>query len=49
MNILGKRKEAKAMFVDLRAAFDTVDRSVLGNEKRIKEGLVVRVEDALKK
>jgi len=40
-----------AFFVDLRAAFDTVDRERLGKEMRersIREGLVRRCKDMLR-
>lgn len=46
---LGKRKKAIAMFVDLRAAFDTVDRGVLDKaigEREIRKELVVKIEKA---
>lgn len=41
-----------ALFIDLRAAFDSVDRGVLigmMKKKRIKEGLIRRVEEVLRK
>lgn len=44
-------KKAIAMFVDLRAA-DMVDRDVLGRamrKRRIREGLVVKVKETLRK
>ena len=48
---LRKRKIATEMFVDLRAAFDMVDKSVLGRvmrERGIRKELIVRVEEALR-
>lgn len=40
-----------AFFVDLRVAFDSVDREILGREMRkrgVREGLVRMCEDILK-
>jgi hypothetical protein len=46
---LGKRGgKVVALFVDVRAAFDSVDRGVLGKamrERGVREGLVERVEE----
>lgn len=41
-----------AMFVDLKAAFDSVDREVLietMREKRVREGITRRVKQILEK
>lgn len=49
---LRKGKKVITMFVDLKAAFNTMDKDVLGRamrEKGIREGVVVRVEKALRK
>lgn len=46
--IEGKRGGMVALFVDLKAAFDSVDREILGRamrERGIREGLVKRVEE----
>lgn len=43
-------KKAMALFVDLRAAFDSMDRRVLykaTREGRIREGLIERVKEVL--
>jgi len=49
---VGRKKGGMvAMFVDLKAAFDSVDRKVLLNtmrEKGIREGLIERVEEVLR-
>lgn len=48
---LGKKKAIIAMFVDLKAAFDSVDRSILikaMREQRLMERLVVRVEEVMR-
>lgn len=48
---LGRGKRVVALFVDLRAVFDTVDREVLHETmrtRRIREGLVERMKEALK-
>lgn len=40
------------MFVDLRAAFDSVDRGILGKAMRMREirrGLIRRIEEVMKK
>lgn len=48
---MGRNKEKLvAMFVDLRAAFDSVDRGVLieaMRERGIREGLIMRTEEIL--
>lgn len=46
----GKGGGMVALFVDLRAAFDSVDRGVLiemMKERRIREGLVRRIEEVM--
>jgi len=49
---VGRKKGGMvAMFVDLKAAFDSVDRKILLNtmkERGIREGLVERVEEAIR-
>jgi len=48
---LGQGKKVVALFVDLRAAFDTIDRKVLYKameERGIKEGLIERVREMLR-
>jgi len=49
---LGKKKRnMTALFIDLKAAFDSVDRGVLVGamrERGVREGLVKRVEEVLK-
>lgn len=40
-----------AVFIDLKATFDTVDRAILLEmirKKRIREGLIGRMEEALR-
>lgn len=47
----GKGGRMVAMFVDLKAAFDTVDRGVLIEDMRkrgLRKGLVERVEELLR-
>jgi hypothetical protein len=47
---LGRRKKVVALFVDLRAAFDSVDRGTLYKvmrERGIREGLIERVREVL--
>jgi len=48
---LGKKKKVVGLFVDLKAAFDSVDRGVLYQtmrEKGIREGLIERVREILR-
>ncbi|KAL6420056.1 hypothetical protein ACFW04_011913 [Cataglyphis niger] len=48
---LGKKKDKLAFFIDLKAAFDSVNRRKLVeamSERRVKEGLVRRSEDILR-
>lgn len=48
---LGRGKRVVALFVDLRAVFDTVDREILHETMKtrgIREGLVERMKEALK-
>lgn len=48
---LKRDKGLIALFIDLKAAFDSVDREVLVKamrERGVKEGLVARVEDVLR-
>lgn len=48
---LGKGKKLVVIFVDLKAAFDTVDRRVsceTMKERRIRERLIGRVKEALR-
>jgi len=48
---LGKGKKVVAMFIDFKAAFDSVDRKVLGEAMRgrgIEEGLIERVKEVIK-
>lgn len=45
---LGKEKKKKALFVSMKAAFDSVDRKVLYKtmkERGIREGLIERVRE----
>lgn len=37
-----------ALFVDLRAAFDSVDRRILAIRKGMREGLMRRVEEVIR-
>jgi len=48
---LGKRKKAVTLFVDLKAAFDSVDRGIMYKamrERGIREGLIERVRKVLR-
>jgi len=48
---LGKGKKVVALFMDLRTAFDTIDRKVLFQaieERGIREGLIERVREMLR-
>lgn len=51
-NQLGRGKKAVALFVDMKAAFDSVDRKALFKtmrERGIKESLIARVKEILNK
>lgn len=44
-----KKGRMAALFVDLKAAFDSVDRKILVKtmrERGIREGLIVRIEES---
>jgi len=48
---LGKRKKAMALFVDLKVAFNSVDRGIMYKamrERGIREGLIERVREVLR-
>lgn len=48
---LGRDKGIIALFIDLKAAFDSVDRGILVKameERGVREGLVIRVEEILR-
>jgi len=48
---LGKRKKAVALFVNLKAAFDSVDRGIMYKamrERGIRDGLIERIREVLR-
>lgn len=51
MQLEKKKGRMAALFVDLKAAFDSVDRKILVKtmrERGIREGLIVRIEEMLR-